>query len=120
MAESPSWQERLEEARERSVFEPTPSGGAPHVTTTEHLAALLHDVELAVQASVPNPTSAAPSAAYTIGYAVKMLLREAINAREYQRHGWAQAEIQPDRVGDLCDRLDALLERLPPMVSPRG
>lgn len=105
MAESPSWAERLAEARARVVFEPTPTGCTPHAATLERLAEALDAVE------VTGATAAASSPTATVTAALALLLREAINARMYERMVATRFEHKPDRVDRLCDLVDALLAR---------
>lgn len=110
MAESQDWKQRLADARQRAVFEPTPSGATPYVVTVERLAEVLDGVETAAAASTPS------SAANTLAHALALLLREALNARLYDRNMAARFEMQPDRVDRLCDLIDAILTRDPSLV----
>lgn len=107
MAESPDWRERLQEARARMVFEPTPTGTTPHVTTLERMAEVLDAVEVTGATASPSSPTAVVSAA------LALLLREAINARMYSRMVVTRFEHHPDRVDRLCDLVDALLTREP-------
>lgn len=104
MAESPSWKDRLTEARQRMVFEPTPTGATPYVATLERMAETLDAVEVATAASTPS------SAAETLGRAVAMLLREHINQRQRETLMRARFETQPDRVDELIMRVTQLLD----------
>lgn len=104
MAESPDWRTRLTEARQRMVFEPTPTGATPYVSTVERLAEALDGVEVAVAAS---PTS---GAAVTLGGALALLLREAINSRMYERNLRGRFENQPSEIDQLIQRVTELLE----------
>ncbi len=103
MAESPDWKTRLQEARQRVVFEPTPSGTTPYVTPTERLAEALDAVE------VCGATAASSSPTATVCAALGILLRESINARAYAQNVRTRFEIQPDRVDHLCERVEGLL-----------
>lgn len=104
MAESSDWRERLKEARARAVFEPTPTGVTPYVATVERLAETLDAVEVTASASTPSSPTA------VIAGAVALLLREAINARMYERMVSARFETQPDRIDELLMRVNALLD----------
>lgn len=104
MAESQDWRERLAEARSRAVFEPTPTGATPYVATVERLAEALDAAEVVRAASGPS------SSAAVLANAVAMLLREAINHRAYEELLRTRTHTQPDRVDDLLDRVNALLE----------
>lgn len=103
MAESPDWKERLADARQRVVFEPTPSGATPHVTRLDRLAEVLDTVEVVAATAAPDSPS------QVIGRAVALLLRESINARMYAENMRARMDTQPDRVDRLCDLVDALI-----------
>jgi len=104
MAESQSWQDRLKEARQRMVFEPTPSGAPPHVATVEKLAGTLDGVEVAAAAGSPS------SAAAVLASGLAVVLREMINARMYERNMAARFETQPDRIDELLMRVTQLLD----------
>lgn len=108
MAESPNWKDRLQEARARMVFEPTPSGATPYVSPVERLAETLDAVEVTAAASAPS------TAADTLGRALALVLREMINARMYERNLQARFETQPTQIDELLQRVAQLLDREPP------
>ena len=106
MAESPDWRQRLQEARQRMVFEPTPTGATPYVVTLERAAEALDAVEVAAAASSPT------SPAATLATAVALLLREHINTRQREAQMRARFETTPDRTDALLTRVEQLLAKL--------
>lgn len=101
----PTWRERLDEARLRTVFEPTPSGAAPHVVTLERLAETLDAVEVL---SAATTSDSSPTA--ILARAVAMLFREAINTRLYERNLHARFEAGPDRIDEIAAALGTLID----------
>lgn len=108
-----SWQDRLKEARQKMVFQPTPSGATPYAHTLEQLAEMLDAVEVTgsiAQASSPTDTMCRSQA---------MLLREAINARMYERNMAARFECGPDRIDELAAKLDVMAGALTEVLRVR-
>lgn len=108
VAEATSWQDRLKDARQRMVFEPTPSGATPYVGTLERACDVLDAVEVAAAAS------GAGTAAAALAHAIAFLLREHINSRQREILLRSRLDIQPDRVDDLCRLVEQMLAQGPP------
>lgn len=114
MAESQSWQERLAEARQRCVFEPTPSGVKPYNAPLERLCSLLDQVEVTSSIAAPD------SPTRTLCSAMAAVLREMINAREYERNMHTRLEVGPDRLDDVERKLDTVLTALAALATRAG
>lgn len=108
MAESPDWKSRLADARQRVVFEPTPTGCTPYVVTIERASEALDAVEVSAAASGDG------SPARVLATAVALLLREHINTRMRESLLRERFETQPDRVDELCRLITELLAREKP------
>jgi hypothetical protein len=99
---APAWKQRLDEARAKMVFEPTPSGAKPYVTTTERLSEILDMVEVTGSiAQADTPTD-------TLARGMALILREMINARLYERNMAARLEVGPDRLDEIGRQLSAV------------
>ena len=114
MAESTDWRKRLEEARQRMVFEPTPTGATPYVNRLERVAEVLDTVEVAGAASTPSGPAA------IMAQALSLLLREHINTRHREHLMRSRFESQPDRVDELLDRVTQLLDAAQAKGQTRG
>lgn len=117
MAESPDWRARLDDARKRTVFEPTPSGAKPYALKLDAWAQALDSVEVA-KTALPQD-----SPGHIVAYVTALVLREMINARLYAENLRTRLETRPDNVDRLIAEVDdfkTVVQQLINAVAERG